>query len=147
MSLIAKHCIEYNDTRAICTADENGKFFRVNNRTGFKVRKIIVNHCLKHEHGKKRCDYLMSIDGQNSDRVFFIELKGGNLLHALEQVSDTIDFLKSEFINYKLEARIIGTRDTPDIKGHPKYIQLTKKIWNTNGKIIIRTNKMHTEII
>jgi len=147
MSLIAPACIEFNEKRKICTAKEAGKSYTLENESGFIVRKVKADKCLPQKEREHRCDYLMSIDNQNNDRVFFIELKGTKLLDAVGQIFDTIIYLKKEFINYRLEARIVGRSDTPNIKLDPKYRKLAREILPTNGRIIIATNKFYSERI
>ena len=87
----------------------------------------------------------MSIDNQNNNRVFFIELKGGKMLDAVEQIFDTILYLKKEFANYRLDARIVGSGGVPNIKLDPKYRKLAREIIPTSGKIAIATNKFYSE--
>ncbi|MBS1735051.1 MAG: hypothetical protein JSS98_00415 [Bacteroidetes bacterium] len=111
MSLILKKCVEYDEVRKICVAEDKGKKFEIVNRSGFQIKKVIVDGCLKQSKNEKRCDFLMSIDKINNPVVYFIELKGGDLIKAVEQLNDSITYLKSDFSNYVIHARIIGTRD------------------------------------
>ncbi len=80
-------------------------------------------------------------------RVILIELKGGDLVHALKQLYSTIIYLKSEFINYQIDARIVGSRDVPGFINTPYYIKLEKQIYPTKGKIGRGTNNIYTESI
>src|SRR5437867_3181568 len=113
MSLIPEECVEYDEARPICIASENNKIFRLINKSGFKIRKVKVDRCLSQKAGERRCDYLMSLTERQNQRVIFIELKGGALNDAVEQILSTIIFLKKEFINRRIDARIVGSRDVP----------------------------------
>src|ERR1043166_2441859 len=108
MSLITNNCVEFHEKRKNCVAEENGKKYILKNGSNFKIKKVRVDKCLPQKEKEHRCDYLMSIDNQNNDRVFFIELKGCRFLDAVEQIFDTILYLKGSFINYRLDARIVG---------------------------------------
>jgi hypothetical protein len=145
MSLILESCIEYNDNRKECVANENGKTFRLENNSGVVVRKVKVDKCILQQVGEGRCDYLMNVDDKKI--VYFIELKGGDLRKGLKQISDTIEYLKSEFTNFIFEARIVGSGNVPKLKTITAYKSLAKLVLPSNGKIIYRTNKFHTESI
>ena len=61
MSLIHAKCIEFNEKRNICLAEQKGKKFILNNESGFQVRKVRVDSCIDQSQGEKRCDFLMDI--------------------------------------------------------------------------------------
>jgi hypothetical protein len=145
MSLILEKCIEYNDNRKECIATENGKTFKLENKSGLIVRKVKVDKCLAQKVEEGRCDFLMNVDEKRI--VYFIELKGGDLRKGLKQIIDTIEYLNSEFTNFIFEARIVGSGNVPRLKTIIAYKNLAKLVLPTNGKIIYRTNKFHTESI
>ena len=145
MSLILKECIEFNDRRKICVVEENGKKYNLNNHSGFSFRKVKIDKCLDQGIGKKRCDYLM--DCEDLKRVIFIELKGGDLKKAVVQISSTILYLKNEFINYRIDARIVGSKDVLEFKNTPGYRRLAKQTIPTGGSIQRATNNIYIENI
>ncbi len=143
MNLIPDECIEFDEERKICIAFENGKTYRLNNISSYTIRKVKVDKCIGQNVGEKRCDYFMEI--KSIERVIFIELKGGDLAHALRQLYSAITFLKTEFRNFQFEARIVGSRDVPGFIGLPDYIKLEKEIRPTGGKIERATNNIYSE--
>ena len=145
MSLILAKCIEFNEKRKICIAYENGKKYQLNNTSNITIRKVKVDKCLSQNIGEKRCDFL--IETQDLKRVFFIELKGGDLNKAVNQIYSTIVYLKSEFKNYRMDTRIVGSKDVPDLKITPDYKKLAKEILPTKGTIERGTNNIYTESI
>lgn len=147
MSKIFQKCIEYNDQRRNCVASENGKVFTLNNISGYKVRKVKIDKCLMQKVGEKRCDYLMNINDSDLKKVFFIELKGGKILDGVKQIHQTFEYLKNEFENYIVEARIVGSNSVPNIKADPSYLKLRRELVKTKGDIVIRTNNSLTERI
>ena len=147
MSLILEKCIEFNESRKSCVAEENGKRFELINNSKIQVRKVKVDFCLKQLRNEKRCDYLMSIDKISKPVVFFIELKGGDLIKAVKQLSDSIIYLKEEFSNYIINARIIGSRDVPQFISSPSYRRLLRVTKSTSGTIKRSTNKIMSEKI
>lgn len=113
MSLIPSRCIEFDEKRKICIAFEKGKTYKLNNDSRYKIKKVKVDKCVDQKKGEKRCDYLMEIE--TIKKIIFIELKGGDLVHALRQLYSTINYFKTEFSNYQIDARIIGSRDVPGL--------------------------------
>ncbi len=145
MSLILNDCVEFDEARKICIAFENGKTYRLNNNSSYKIRKVKVDKCVAQDIGEKRCDYLMEV--KSIERVIFIELKGGDLAHALKQLHSSIIYLKPEFINYQINVRIVGSRDVPGFINTPYFVKLKKEINPTKGKIERGTNNIYTESI
>ncbi len=145
MNLISAKCIEFNENRKMYIAYENGKKYQLNNTSGITLRKVKVDKCLPQNIGEKRCDFLMDID--NLKRVFFIELKGGDLNKAVNQIYSTIIYLKTEFKNYRMDARIVGSKDVPQFKNTPDYKKLAKEVLPTKGTIERGTNNIYTESI
>jgi hypothetical protein len=145
MSLIPPGCVEWSDTRSICIADEKGKKYVLTNNAGVTVRKVKIDKCLPQKVGEKRCDFMM--DSEVLKRVIFIELKGGDLNKAVNQIYSTIIYLKDEFDGYRIDARIVGTKDVPAFRNTPDYKKLAGKVIPTNGTIERATNKIYTESI
>lgn len=144
MSLILNECIEFDEERKICIAFEKGKTYRLNNNSNYKIKKVKVDECISQNAGEKRCDYLMEI--KSIKRVIFIELKGGDLVHALRQLYSAIYYLKTEFRNYQVDIRIIGSRDVPGFINIPEFKKLAKEIL-PNGTIERATNNIYSENI
>lgn len=144
MSLIPIECVVFEEKRKICVASENGKIYKLNNVSNYDIKKVKVDNCIPNI-GEKRCDYLMEI--KNINKAIFIELKGGDLAHALKQIYNTILYLKQEFKNYQIDARIVGSRDVPGFINLPFYTKLEREIRNSKGKIIRGTNNIYTETI
>lgn len=144
MSLIPTECVEFDDERKICIAVEKGKMYKLNNNSRYKIKKVKVDNCIPHRD-EKRCDYLMEIKSIN--KAIFIELKGGDLVHALKQINGTINYFKAEFKNYQIDVRIVGSRDVPGFINLPNYSKLEREIYKTRGKIIRATNNIYTENI
>src|SRR5215216_266576 len=101
MSLIPEKCVKCHDARKECVVHEKGKKYKLINSSGFKIRVVEVDKCLLQSEGEKRCDYLMSINEKVTQRVIFIELKGGRLTDAVKQLYSTIVYLKGEFKGYQ----------------------------------------------
>lgn len=74
-------------------ADENGRVFTLDLPKGEKYCKIHVDGCLITDNNQQRCDYWFHHYDKN-DNVF-VELKGMDIEHAVEQIIATIGWLKT----------------------------------------------------
>lgn len=134
MSLIPNNCVEYDEPRPVCIAEEKGKKYTLQNDSRFRIQKIKVDGCLAQKEKEKRCDYLFKIEKRNPQAAIFVELKGAELIIAIRQVLQTIAYLHSELKNYELLVRIVGSRDAPQMKLDTAYRQLTRIIPPQNFK-------------
>lgn len=89
----------YSDKSNLCfeeqrtVAEENGRVFTLNLPKGEKCCKIHVDDCLIKANDQQRCDYWFHHYDKN-DNVF-VELKGMDIEHAVEQIIATIGWLKT----------------------------------------------------
>lgn len=147
MNRIPEECIEFFDKRKICVAEERGKKYELRNDSGFRIKKVKANFCLSQKAREKRCDYLFCVDDIKQPVVFFIELKGGDIVQAIRQVVDTVLFLKPGLENHVLNVRIIGSRNVPQIMNTPDYRKLASVIRPSSGTIKKATNYKMSESI
>jgi hypothetical protein len=136
---------EFQDDRPECMAYQNGKKYTLINTARHVVKSIFLEKCLPQKVGERRCDYLMHIDNEHLRRAIFIELKGGDLSGALKQLYSTVIFLKAEFKDHQMDARIVGSRDVPNFINIPAFKALTRVIQPTGGSIKRGTNNVYVD--
>ena len=86
-------CNKYSSDK-IVPAEENGRKFRIKNNKSLNINKVKVDNCYITDG--KRCDYLFEIINDNIiEQVFYVELKGSNITHAIEQLEVTMIFCKT----------------------------------------------------
>ena len=78
---------------AIVSVSENRRTFRIKNDSTFEVNKVEVDGCYKTEG--LRCDYLFEIienrkNNRTIKKIFYVELKGSDITHAIHQLEATI---------------------------------------------------------
>lgn len=84
-----------------------------------------------------KCDYLLLNCEKAS--AFFIEIKGSDLEHAVEQITASINFLKKSLISKSINARIVPTRvNTTQLKSI-KYRKLEKLISQLKGSLLVQS--------
>ncbi|MBF0516226.1 MAG: hypothetical protein HQK97_03765 [Nitrospirae bacterium] len=66
--------------------------------------------------------------------AYFIELKGTELFHAIDQITRTIKLLSDKITGYKINARIVLTKVTiPEAKNNPKILRFEKMLRGYNN--------------
>jgi hypothetical protein len=135
-------CFEFAEERMkIVTCEDarsDTKFIYKNNSKDF-LTKYRVDGCLIKDKNSK-CDYLLL--NCTKKISYFIELKGSDLIKAVEQIDRSITVLHQDFNDYTVEARIVLTRvNTTDLKSS-KLISLERRLKKLNGKLIKQTRQL-----
>jgi hypothetical protein len=80
-----------------------------------------------------KCDFLLLNCEQKQS--YFIELKGSDIIRAVEQIDRSIDMLKDKLSDFAFFARIVLTRvNTIDLKSS-RLIKLEKKVKSLQGNL------------
>lgn len=81
-------CNSYNNNKLI-SIDENRRVLKIKNSSACYINKVKIDDC--YIKVGKRCDYLFEIiNGSTIEKVFYVELKGSDIIHAIEQLKATI---------------------------------------------------------
>lgn len=133
-------CLKSYDARKSVVVEENKKKYELINSKFDKIANFHIDGGMLSTNSTVRCDNLLvDIDSQVA---IFVELKGTDLRHALEQVYATVMLLSQDLAQYQTYARIVTSSKTnvPNIKACPQYVRLNKKIREKRGNIDIHTN-------
>jgi hypothetical protein len=138
-----KHrCADCNNNKIVVAQDEkNPKCeYRLINNSAKRVCKVTVDGCYVTED--KRCDFLL-IDC-DSKAAFFIELKGSDVLKAVEQIDETINRFWHQMNGFIINGRIVSTKvPVPRLfMNNPKTQRLEKKLKSANGTLKYQTVQM-----
>ncbi len=115
-----------------CTDSRSPSKYIYENTSLDELSKYQIDGCLITDDGSK-CDFLLL--NCSKETAYFIELKGSDLIKAIEQISRSIDLLHRDFNTYSVEARIVLTRvNTTDLK-NTQVIKLEKRLKKLNGKL------------
>jgi hypothetical protein len=141
-----ENCAEFlNDTRKIVVCkDENSRTeYRYENKALDELSKYRVDGCLiKDESEGERCDFLL--ENCTKKILYFVELKGSDLIRAVKQINHSIDVLYGDFENekYAVHARIVVTRvSVPNLENNSYFVKLQKKVKKLNGEVRYRAEK------
>jgi len=130
-------CNECNNNKNI-PVRENNRTFRIINDSMFYINKVKVDDC--YIKSGLRCDYLFEIIEKDIvKKVFYVELKGKNIEHAIKQLEQTILYCKSIHKNIsEKECHIIASR-VPS--ANTKFQKLKSEFKRKNGVQLFNKNK------
>lgn len=109
-------CQEFEENYPDCTDCTSGKQITVQenkrkhilkNPSCKPVCKVRVDDCVISSVGQRKCDYLLI--ACQSDAWYFVELKGKDLLGAVEQLTQTLEHFQAQ-IPGKVFARTVLTK-------------------------------------
>ncbi len=121
-----------------CTDRKSSTKYIYENDSSDTLSKYRVDGCLINDDDSK-CDYLML--NCTKKVLYFVELKGSDLIKAVRQIDRSINILHKDFKDYSVEARIVLTRVNTTALKSSKLIRLERKLKELNGKLIKRTEQ------
>ena len=137
-----KNCFEFIEQKnkiVTCTDKISSTRYIYENDSLDELSKYNVDGCLINDDNSK-CDFLLL--NCTKQISYFIELKGSDLIKAIEQIDRSIDILHKNFETFSVEARIVLTRvNTIDLKS-VKLIRLESKLKKLNGRLIKQTRQL-----
>jgi hypothetical protein len=123
-----------HEQRAIVACSDSGS------TTTYRYENNSTNHLSKYRvdggliaKDEAKCDYLLLNCDQK--KSFFIELKGSDLIRAVEQIDKSIDLLQAHIPDFAVYARIVLTRTNTIDLTHLKYLKLKKKVERLKGDL------------
>lgn len=122
-----RDCLISFDDRKNISISENRKKYLLHNDLSNYIAVFHVDGAMVQDNDKIKCDNLL-IDATGM-KAIFVELKGTDLAHALQQINQTIDMMRDDISNCTKYARIVTSNRTnvPNIRANPEYIKLYKK--------------------
>ena len=137
-----EHCCEFIEQKnkiVTCADKQCYTKYIYENESLDSLSKYRVDGCLINDNDLK-CDFLLI--NRTKKISYFVELKGSDLIKAVEQIDRSINVLHEYFKGYSIQARIVLTRvNTTDLKSI-KLIRLENKLKKMNGRLIKQTRKL-----
>lgn len=138
-------CAEYKNEKVkevVCTDKKSKCQYRYINRSQDVLSVYKVDDCLIKESEIKKCDYLLL--NCTKKYAIFIELKGSDIKVAIQQIMNTMERLKINFLNteFQFHARIVLTKvRTPDVRD-TALVTFKKQLKKYNGNLIYGSIKL-----
>jgi len=121
-------CNTYTN-RKLISISENRRVFKIKNSSTLYINEVVVDDC--YIKIGERCDYLFEVTKDSViENVFYVELKGSNITHAIEQLKATITYCKNIHSNVKLKQCYIVASKFPS--SGPASQTLKKKFKREN---------------
>ncbi len=131
-SPFANHIV-FADNRAKAVVIENKRRYCGNNIDTKQLYMHKVDGGLISDTTKSKCDFLLLSYSKSEDSAYFIELKGTDFVHAVEQILSTYQELKSQLVDFKLNGRVVVTKiHAPDLS-NSKLDRLKRILKQHNG--------------
>ena len=97
------------------TVEENHRRFSISSKNTNDVNKYKIDKWLFNDSSHKKCDYFFEYKKSSStrqiciDTCIFVELKGVDINHAIEQIDETIKvFKKNEYFRYVTVSNVVA---------------------------------------
>jgi hypothetical protein len=133
-------CLHFSDRRKKVVLKERRSFWSGNNPAEKLFCAYRIDACVI-TTGRK-CDFLLT----DAQHCYLIELKGSDLLSAVEQIDQTLDTLASVISSHAVRGRIVLTRVNTANLRNSKYLKLKKRLENMGGNLKHASQKMEEEI-
>ncbi len=134
----SKGCFKIDSqNQKIVVCGENQSKYVLNNNSNYEISKIKIDDCVFDSNDGKKCDYLITARQQNkTEYIYLIELKGHQILKAVNQLNDTLDKLKINNLSARfIYGRIVPTRAySPNVKNN-NYKRLNDRFKSLNGNL------------
>lgn len=130
------NCQHFQENYRDCTkcsnvAEENKRKYILQNPSRKKVCKVRIDDCVITSQSQRKCDYLMIVcedkvsNQAESVDLYFIELKGRDLMSAVEQLTETIKYFQAK--KYKFSGKIFARAVLSKVP-MPKSIELAPEV-------------------
>ncbi|MCT7971024.1 hypothetical protein [Laspinema olomoucense] len=150
-------CTSCSD-RKIITAQENGRKYIFNNFSQRRVCKVRVDDCVITSQEQCKCDYLFIVCNpeqveeeklQSLEQLYFVELKGKDLIHAVEQLTQTIDHFKPPLNQAQVFGRVVLSKSpsVKSIENDAKVVRLKKLLRKYQGNLEYSSRQYEKDFI
>lgn len=129
-----ERCVNFTNDSNIAFS-ENKRSIVFHNPRRLEYYKVRIDGCVITEG--IRCDNFLFGEHDHNDR--YIELKGGDIPHAIEQIRQSILWVKSHCdVGNSIKAYIVSKNVAP---GFNSKLQAAKKEFNEKGAVLIQKEK------
>lgn len=125
------------DDRAVVVFSENGRDYRGRNPHRKVISRYRIDGGAICDDTKKRCDSACEIPATGPARpsLYLIELKGKDLIHACEQLLDTMQHLAADLSGKTIHGRIVLSRvPAPDLRS-TNYMRCDQALRKRGGTL------------
>lgn len=160
-------CQEFETHYPHCTTCSNGKIitaeakkrkYILKNPCQRRVCKVEVDDCVIKSSKQTKADYLFIVctpeevkdeNLKRSEQLYFIELKGRDFSHAVEQLLETIEHFKPQINQDQVFARAVLSKSpsVKSIENDAKVVRLKKSLKKYQGNFEYGTQQYEKDCI
>ena len=125
------------DDRAVVVFSENGRDYRGRNPHRKTIARYHIDGGAICDDTKRRCDFACEIPATApaTTSLYLIELKGKDLIHACEQILDTMQHLATDLSGKTVHGRIVLSRvPAPDLRS-TSYMRCDQALRKRGGTL------------
>ncbi len=136
------NCVVYRDCRSNATCAEKGKRYNLINDGGYTISLFHVDGgMISGVQDVQKCDFLYVVFDSECPTAIFVELKGTDIRHAIQQIKETIDRYGTA-LQRRICARIVCST-VPRLYNDPSVSKLRKELMkHYNGNLKISEKNM-----
>ena len=121
-----------NNNNKIISTQASGREFIIKNNQSLNINKVEVDNCYITDG--LRCDYLFEIiKNKTVVKVFYLELKGSDINHAIKQLETTIKHCQNIHFDAIKECHIVASKYKAPSSGQKS--QKTRSEFKRKNKI------------
>lgn len=126
----------------VAVASENGKDYRLVNKSKFYVTKVHIDGGVFKQ--ELCCDFLFLTHERVEDKyinqdAILVELKGVDVKHAIDQIESTVNKLKFSNKEYILKGRIVASKGIPVHLRPSNFTRLDALLKKNGGDLQCKT--------
>ena len=109
------------------------------------VSEIAFDGCSEYSYSGKRCDFILYLKDLAKPSLVFIELKGNNLLKAIRQIEESIEY-SNLFASEKKYAYSITSKSpisSSDIQNEKMRLRKKNIIFDTKNRLMEKNYNEH----
>src|SRR5438045_331972 len=104
-----RECSAFHQHKKIVLDGKRTTKFYLLNPSQRRVEQIVVDDCAI--MAGQRCDWLIRLNDDTSKEEIYVELKGSDVYHAVEQLRSTIPQLSANSSKFKKRCFVVFTRN------------------------------------
>jgi hypothetical protein len=147
-------CIEDSGCRQRFSRKEESVQFELASEIPFDCKVIRIDGCVFDDHSFRKCDYLFLASRKKAKHItktaYYVELKGEDHKVVCEQLYNSIDYTKTQILNFDIRAKVVSTKGFQPNMMNSEYFRKVKRLIRKEiefEKVHKGNNYTHTEHI
>lgn len=141
--IFAGHNSLCSQRQKIIVSEEKRSKHIAHNKENQIVRKYKVDGDIIKSNDMDKCDFLVL--NVEKKTAYFIELKGTKIMHAIKQLKNTADILRSNLCEYTFYYRIVFSGSATHSVNDSAFLIWQKKCGKKGGAFVVQRGRSKLE--